>query len=269
MRSHIDFETIEANMEGLTASFRNAKPFPHVAIDGFLKKESLDELISKLPPPDATRRSSDYIFAKNKFENPTFSSAADIFRELREELLSERFARIISNIYGKPLFVDPSFLGGGLHQGGEGSYLDMHADFNRHPARQEWLRELNILLYLNRDYQEEWGGHLELLNSKTQEKGRVAPQENRMVFMYTSDHTLHGYKKISFPPGRYRTSIAAYAYSQDLDFKGTPARSTLWKPDDAGVGKSLLAATMPSLVKVKNSLFGSSTERRASKVTKE
>jgi len=262
--THIQFERIEAELAELAAKFRNATPFEHVVIDGFLKPESLAELLRAMPPPDESKRSSDYLFAKNKFENPTFAQNAQIFEQLRDELLSARFAGILSQIYGKEVFVDPRFLGGGIHQGGEGSYLDMHADFSRHPAQKDWLRELNILLYLNTDYQDAWGGHLELQHAATGERGRVAPIENRLVLMLTKGHTLHGYKPISFPPGRFRTSVAAYAYSIDSDYSAVPVRSTMWKPEDASLGKSFLARLAPKLVKVKTALFGSRTERRAS-----
>lgn len=265
MSNHIDFEALECKRDALRQEFKDAKPFEYVIIDNFLKAASLQAVLAAIPAPDPDKKSSDYLFAKNKFENPNFEGQQNVLVELRDELLSERFASLLSHIYGRPLFVDPTFLGGGIHQGGEGSYLDMHADFSRHPAHKDWLRELNILLYLNTDYQDAWGGHLDLVHADTHERGSIAPVANRMVFMLTKKHTLHGYKPISFPKGRYRTSLAGYAYSIDTDFEAVPDRSTMWKPEDAGLGKSLLAKASPTLVKVKNNLFGSSTERRARK----
>ncbi|MBI3350589.1 MAG: 2OG-Fe(II) oxygenase [Burkholderiales bacterium] len=260
---HIDFDSIEGKIETLATTFRNARPFEYVVIENFLKEDSLTTLLNAIPKPDNSKKSSDYLFAKNKYEDPTFASRDDILTELREELLGQRFSEVLSKIMGKTLFVDPLFVGGGIHQGGEGSFLDMHADFSRHPAHKEWLRELNILLYLNKNYKEEYGGHLELEHAQTHERGRIAPALNRLVLMLTKEHTLHGYKPINFPAGTYRTSLAAYAYSIDSDFEGTPQRSTVWKPEDASGVKTALAAVSPYLVKVKNTLFGSSTVRRA------
>jgi len=260
--THIDFETLEGRIEQLEASFRVATPFEHVVIDDFLKPNSLDALLCAIPAPNDQQRSSDYIFAKNKFENPTFGSNQSVLSELRAEFLSERFAKFISKIFGKELFVDPEFVGGGIHLGGSGSYLDMHADFSRHPTDRYWLRELNILLYLNDKYNESYGGHLELEHSETHQKGRVAPLLNRLVLMLTKSHTLHGYKPLNFPPGMYRTSLAAYAYSIDHDFDAQPARSTLWKPQDASPVKAVLAAISPALVRAKTAVFGSNTVNR-------
>lgn len=261
--AHIDFDSHEAQLQALTTQFRTAQPFEFVVIDGFLRESSLHTLLNAIPAPDQKKRSSDYLFAKNKFEDPTFANGQDILMEVRDELLSERFAAMLSAIFDKPLFVDPAFVGGGIHQGGEGSFLDMHADFSRHPANRTWLRELNILLYLNQNYDESFGGHLELEHAETHQRGRVAPLLNRMVLMLTKGHTLHGYKRTSFPKGQYRTSLAAYAYSIDQDFANAPSRSTLWKPQDASPMKSALAALAPSLVRAKNAVLGSNTVRRA------
>lgn len=176
--AHIDFETHESHLQDLVNRFRTAQPFEYLVIDNFLCEASLQKLMAAIPEPDQKKRSSDYMFAKNKFEDPTFAIGQNILMALRDELLSDRFAAMLSVIFGKTLFVDPAFVGGGIHQGGEGSFLDMHADFSRHPANRTWLRELNILLYLNPNYDESFGGHLELEHAQTHQQGRVAPLLN-------------------------------------------------------------------------------------------
>lgn len=263
MNSCIKFDEIEARIDDLRDDFHLDSPLKHVIIDNFLNADAYRAIISGIPAPEKQHKSNDYVFARNKFENPNFHTLGDAFASLKDEFLSDRFAAILSKIYGRELFVDPTFVGGGLHQGGERSFLDMHADFNRHPANHEWLRELNILLYLNDDYKDEYGGHLQLENAVTGAKGQVAPLPNRMVFMLTKEHTLHGYREVRFPPGRYRTSIAAYAYSIDRDQKSEPARSTKWRPNTGGPLKAAVARVSPMLVAVKNGLFGSGTVKRA------
>ena len=263
MPQHIDFDRLERQQDELTRQFRAGQPYEHVAIDGFLHQASYQAVLRAIPAPVAGQKSSDYIFAKNKYENPQFDQSAAVLLELRAELTSPRFSSFLTRLAGKPLFVDANFVGGGLHQGGPESFLDMHADFSRHPAERLWVREFNLLLYLNEPYDERWGGHLEMVHADTGQAGRVSPVGNRMVVMLTKGHTLHGYKPIAFPPGRYRTSIAAYAYSEDADFAATPERSTLWKPSDAGVVKQGLAKVMPGLVKIKRAIAGSSTAKRA------
>ena len=261
--THIDYENLDAMLPTARLEFAQAQPYPHLVIDGFLRPDSFMAVLAALPAPQENKKSSDYLFAHNKFENPIFDTTAAVLAELRQELVGERFVSFLREVYGKQLFVDDAFVGGGLHQGAAGSYLDMHADFSRHPVHRDWVRELNILLYLNDGFEESWGGHLEMHNSETDGKGRVGPSGNRMVIMLTKEHTLHGYKTISFPPGRMRTSIASYAYTEDADFAATPERSTLWRPENASLIKRVLAYAAPTLVSLKRSLFGSSTAKRA------
>jgi hypothetical protein len=261
--THIDFDQLDRLRDGGHAAFIGAKPYPHLVIEGFLREASFREVVASLPPPVEGQRSSDYVFAKNKFENPAFDGSARVLAELRDELTSRQFADFLTVVYGKSVFIDDYFVGGGLHQGGAGSFLDMHADFSRHPVQREWVRELNILLYLNDGYQEAWGGHLEMQHGETGEIGRVAPSANRAVIMLTKEHTLHGYKPISFPPGRYRTSLASYAYSHDADFSAVPDRTTLWRPQEGGFVKRLVAQVAPFAVRLKRAMLGSSTAKRA------
>jgi hypothetical protein len=258
-----DIDKMENQIERLRQEFHSAQPFEYVIIDNFLNNEIYHKILSQIPEPQFENKSRDFIFARNKFESPNFQIFGEVFAALKDDLRTERFAAALSSIYGRKLFVDPNFVGGGLHQGGERSYLDMHADFNRHPGNADWLRELNLLLYLNPDYKDEYGGHLELQNATSGVQGRISPIGNRLVIMLTKEHTLHGYKEVSFPSGQYRTSIAAYAYSVDQNYDIEPARSTKWNPNSANPLRSAIARVSPALVAVKNRLFGSRTVKRA------
>jgi hypothetical protein len=155
--------------------------------------------------------------------------------------------------------MDKEFHGGGLHQGGIGSYLDMHTDFNYHPVHKNWFRNLNILLYLNKDWKQEYGGRLKLRHSVTGKMREIEPTFNRCVIMFTRDYTLHGYEPINFPLGEYRRSIAAYAYTEIE----TPvsAHSTTWYPENSNSIKQFIGKQWPHLVKIKNSVFGSATTK--------
>ena len=266
--THLNFELIERNVQKLHEQFLAARPFEHVCIDNALNNQSLTEIIRSIAALEFGEKSSDYIFAKNKYETPDFNKQSPILSEFKAELLSERFENILRTVCGKKVFVDKHFVGGGVHRGGAGSFLDMHADFNRHPVHSNWMRELNILLYLNDNYDDKYGGHLELENARTHEKSRISPVANRLVIMLTKEYTLHGYKPIHFPKGTYRTSIAAYAYSINEDYSNVPSRTTLWVPDQANVFKRGVARIWPLAVKIKNRWLGSSTAKRAMKEDK-
>ena len=263
MSSLIDFETLEKDLDLKSKSYLKADPFEHIVLDNFLTSQGLQLLHSNgfHRGVTTTEQSSDFMFAKNKMENPKLEEISEATCQLRDDLLSDRFRNVLRKIVGIDLFLDDSFTGGGLHQGGEGSFLEMHADFTRHPAKTEWIRELNILLYLNPEYQEAWGGHLDLEHKDTGTRASIAPEDNRLVVMLTKPHTLHGYKKITFPKDRLRTSIAAYAYTLDDGTRNVQYASTTWRPQ--GLAKRAFAKFWNPLVVVKQKLLGSRTAKRA------
>lgn len=247
----------------MRAAYSDATPFEHLVIDRFLSDEGIRLVREQQFNRRAStqEKSADFMFARNKIENPRIEDISEVTRRIRAELLSERFRTILSAIVGMDVFVDPDFTGGGLHQGGKGSFLEMHADFTRHPGKREWIRELNILLYLNPDYEPAWGGCLDLQHAYTGAKASIAPVENRAVIMLTKPHTLHGYKPIRFPDDRFRTSIAAYAYTVDDGTRDVEYASTTWVPQDPV--KRAFAGLINPLVAVKQKLLGSRTARRA------
>lgn len=234
----------------------------HIVLDGFLNDDAAEQILSEFPDLNeiTLNKSRDYLFAKNKYEKSGISSMGCSLSALRNELLSTDFSLFLESITGEKVFIDPEFHGGGIHMGGEGSFLNLHADFNYHPLHNNWFRNLNILIYFNKNWEKSFGGELILKHKVTGEKVLVEPLFNRCVIMLTRDYTLHGYETISFPKGEYRCSIAAYAYSIDME-KNAAARSTVWYPDKSGKLKKFLGRNWPLLVKYKNRIFGSSTKK--------
>lgn len=246
-------------------AFRGAHPFPLAIIDNFLPQDFADKLHQEILNLQDLTQSNDYIFAKNKFEYPALQEIGPHGAELKRFLLSEEFAEALSAMYGRPVFVDTEFTGGGVHRGGPGSFLDMHADFGRHPSEKHWVRELNILLYMNKDWQPGYRGSLDLTNADNGQSISIEPLFNRCVIMLTKKHTLHGYKATAFPPGTHRNSIAAYAYSLEGDEAKLAELSTTtnWRPVDANPAKRVMARLAPSVVRLKQRLFGSNTVKNS------
>lgn len=254
---------LESRSDELARQYVSSKPFEYVVIDGFLSAVGLDAIdVAELTTTMSSEvLSSDFVFAKNKIENPLLEKISPGLSMLRSELLSTRFRSVLCKIVGKDVFIDESFTGGGLHQGLSGSYLDMHADFTRHPANVKWIRELNLLLYLNKDWKPEFGGCLDLKNNETGEEISIEPLENRMVIMLTKPHTIHGYKPINFPNGKMRTSVAAYAYSVSEENRSVAYASTKWYPKNKA--RFFLSLVTNKIVPIKQKIFGSRTADRA------
>ncbi len=261
--SIINFETLEQKIEILAEEFKNASPFEHIIIDDFCNAELLSQSLEHIPDADAVgvNKSRDFIFAKNKFEKARFDEIHPNLKKLKSEMLSERFQVLLQKLTGENVFVDPEFHGGGLHQGGKGSFLNMHVDFNYHPNQPKWFRNINILLYLNKNWDEEFGGELKLIDGreKNGETHLIAPLFNRAVIMFTRDYTLHGYAPINFPEGQYRRSIAAYGYTMQEE-EGV-VRTTIWYPENGSFVRKFLGKHMPKLVKLKSKLIGSGTSK--------
>jgi len=254
----INFDRLDKQQEELRIKFLLAKPFPYLILDEFCDKTKVNELYNSIP--NIETKSRDYVFAANKFEKSKFAELSPSLLELYNDLTSERFSNLLSFICHEKVFVDKKFHGGGIHQGKKNSFLDMHVDFNYHPLHPTWYRNLNLLLYLNKDWKPEYGGHLKLEDLRTGEKTAIEVPFNRMVIQQTRNYTLHGYDITSFPEGNYRTSVATYAYCEHKRHIEKP-RTTDWHPKDEEHVKKFLARIYDPAVKIKNKLFGSSTAK--------
>lgn len=255
----INFEYLENNLESLRTSYLIAQPFPHLVIDGFCDEEKLTKAYDAIP--ELENKSRDYVFANNKFEKSNYGVICPELKELYTDLSSERFNKILSFIVAKTIFVDPKNHGGGLHQGKKNSFLDMHLDFNYHPIQNNWYRELNLLLYLNKDWEKEYKGGLVIKDLRTDEQKEIEVPFNRLIIQQCAPYSLHGYDMTNFPPGKFRTSIATYAYQVHNRHLESP-RTTDWFPkEDASFVKKAIAKHYNFLVQTKNKFFGSNTAK--------
>ena len=254
----IRFDYLKENQESFRMAYLLAKPFPYLVLDNICETEKAKAVYDSIP--DIHTKSRDYVFASNKFEKSKFWMLSEPLKALYEDLISDEFGAFLSYITNESVFVDQKFHGGGLHQGKEGSFLDMHIDFNYHPLQKLWFRNLNILYYLNEDWQPEYGGHLQLEDLRTGEKKAIEVPFNRMIIQQTRNFTLHGYHRIQFPKGAYRTSIAAYGYTEHKVNVEKPD-TTHWHVHANQPIKKLLAKVYSPAVKIKNALFGSGTAK--------
>ncbi|EAQ43172.1 2OG-Fe(II) oxygenase [Polaribacter sp. MED152] len=255
----INFTFLEENKENLRLEYLTNKPFSHLVLDAFCDEHKLLELRRQIP--ELNNKSRDYMFANNKFEKSNYKELGSLFLELYNDLKSKRFNDFLSYISGKTVFVDPRNHGGGLHQGKQNSSLDMHLDFNYHPLKHNWFRQMNILLYLNIDWKESYKGHLKLEDLRTGEKDEIGVPFNRVIIQECGSHSLHGYDQTFFPEGNFRTSIATYAYTVHNKILEKP-RTTDWFPtEDASSFKKFAAKHYNKAVTIKNKLFGSGTAK--------
>jgi hypothetical protein len=256
----IDWIFIESNKQELRNKYLSAKPFPHLVIKDVCENDKLEALYEAIP--ELEKRSRDYMFAGNKFEKSHYFELGDLFKELYEDLRSDKMNRFLSYLSGKKTFVDRDNHGGGLHQGKKNSFLDMHLDYNYHPLHENWWREMNLLLYLNKDWKTDYGGHLKIRDLRTDETAELEVDFNTLIIQQCGDYTLHGYDPTNFPEGSYRTSIATYAFTEHVRQLSAP-RTTDWFPEKEGDGvfKKWMGRNFHKVTKIKNAVFGSGTAK--------
>jgi hypothetical protein len=143
------------------------------------------------------------------------------YRELDELVKSREFLDLIGTITGiDELLYDPWYFGGGTHENRGGQDLDPHVDFNRHPM-ENWHRRLNLIVYLNPEWEDAWGGSLELHSDPRARDNQIkliTPLFNRAVIFETTESSWHGFSRIVLPEDRKnlsRRSIALYFYTKD------------------------------------------------------
>jgi hypothetical protein len=200
----------------LHEQYASADPFPHIVIDGLFDDAALDRVLADFPKPNETRWMRFDSPTEKKLgyyhEHSTITPAVRAFLDAMNGFEMLLFLEALTGIDG--LIPDPYFGGGGLHQIETGGFLKIHSDFNVHP-KLKLDRRINMLIYLNRDWPDEWGGHLELWNATmTERRQKIAPLFNRTVVFSTTDTSFHGHPHpLMSPSGVTRKSVSLYYYT--------------------------------------------------------
>ena len=194
-------------------AYRTASPWPHVVIDGLFdpavveraRAEELGPALELIP-----RRSNRRVKAESP--GPAGPTAAAIL----QRLLAEDVCDMLTTLTGIPdLVSDPSHWWAGVHVLAPASFEAVHRDFARDSTGHLWHR-VNILVYLNPDWQSEWGGQLELWDtSMTTCHRRIEPVGGRMIIFEPGPDALHGIPAVSCPVGDARLTLASYYYTAD------------------------------------------------------
>ena len=198
--------------------FLNANPFPFIIIDDFFSKEFLNDVLNQFPNLAEQKKTRNYDNKNEvKFANNQYKNFPNNIKKLFDFLNSDFFLNFLQRITSiqEKLIPDFELNGGGLHEIKKGGLLKIHSDFNKHPSL-DLDRRLNVLIYLNKDWKEEYGGHLEFWDKKmTSCREKVSPIFNKMVIFSTTDNSNHGHPDpLNCPNNMSRKSIATYYYTK-------------------------------------------------------
>ncbi len=209
-----DQQQCESAGSALAERYKSAAPFPHIVLDDFLDADFLTAVLAEFPGSegrDCFQRDQERL----KYQFRPDECSGPLTRMLFAELNSRAFLGFLSKMTGiEGLIADPYHAGAGLHETKRGGHLSIHADFPRH-EHMHVDRRLNLLIYLNEDWQEDYGGALELWDKKMRAATqRVMPLFGRAVVFSTARDTFHGHPDpLTCPESRSRRSIATYYYT--------------------------------------------------------
>ncbi|MES2227582.1 MAG: 2OG-Fe(II) oxygenase [Burkholderiaceae bacterium] len=229
--------------ESLSESYCFAEPFPHIVADHFLPEAVARAALEHFP---RQALNSDKVFEmgyaglhkRQVLPEECDAAARQMFHFFNSRPMLE-FLEGLSSIPG--LIPDPYFTGGGFHETARGGKLGIHADF-RINEQLHLHRRLNVIIYLNEGWKDEWGGALELWDRDMKAKRlEVAPLFNRCVIFNTDADSFHGHPDpLQCPEGVTRRSIALYYYTaSESIYRELPNQSTMYqaRPGDSAANR--------------------------------
>jgi hypothetical protein len=218
-------------LEKIKNDYNNASPFPSVIIPNFFKADVAEQIYSCFPKAEGTDAKQFIKDGWHVYDNPIEGKLAmndfnvmhkhgAILTDVWDILESSELVDIICNITGiENLEKDPHRHGAGLHCHPRDGRLDMHLDYSIHPITGK-ERRINLLIYMNKNWQDDWNGKLELWegDKNCMTKGpiqSISPKFNQAVLFRTSDISWHGMPEpVKCPEGECRKSIAIYYVSE-------------------------------------------------------
>jgi Rps23 Pro-64 3,4-dihydroxylase Tpa1-like proline 4-hydroxylase len=225
-------ETLE-RLVAKADDYQHAKPFSHIIIDDFLPPEVLEKVLEEFPGVQDPQWTEFKLETENsKLASNAYELIPPYIRYVLDQLNTPPFLQALERLTGiSHLVPDPYYMGGGMHQTKRGGWLDIHVDFNYY-ERLKLYRRINVLLYLNKEWKEEYNGSLEIWDDKVKNMhNKILPLFNRCVIFTTSENSHHGHPDpITCPEGVTRKSLAWYYYTaENGENISDEAHTTLFK----------------------------------------
>ena len=212
----------------LHGEYVSNRPYPHIVIDNLFPVAALRRVVNEFPQREAGRFADQHSNLKTGYQMEKIGSP--YITGFLNALNSSQFIGLLEELTGiRGLLTDPHFAGGGLHETARGGHLSIHADFNIHPTLRV-RRRMNLILFLNQGWKEEYGGHLELWEKDMSAcSKRILPVLGRAVVFNTESDSYHGHPDpTTNPDSIFRRSIALYYYTAP-DGLEERSRTTVFK----------------------------------------
>lgn len=215
-------QSILATRDQIQRQFQTAQPFRFTVLDNFLQVQHCEQLLADFPPFQDKFAINEHGHVGGKAVVEQVNEISPFYWDFYEYINSDEFLKAMSEMTGIPdLIADPTLFGGGTHDNRDGQGLDIHVDFNI-DERRSLHRRLNLLIYLNKEWDPVWGGNIELHSDpKNPDKNEVfssPPLFNRALIFETNERSWHGFGRIQLPGDKKhlsRKSFSIYLYTKD------------------------------------------------------
>ena len=240
--------------------WNNAKPVRHLAIDNLLPDE-----FCKLISPDASildeAKLSDTLKERKRVAQDLKTSHPAIHEALYA-FQDPKVIKAIEDLLGTgTLIADSSLYAGGFSIMTQGDFLNPHLD-NSHDGEQKLYRAINLLFYITPEWQESYGGNLELWEPGLKQRTQIHSKYNRLVIMETHTTSWHSVSKVS--SDNLRCCVSNYYFSDSpllgnksyrhvTTFEARPEQNLRerFATKIDGITRNTLAKIFPSIVKHK------------------
>jgi Rps23 Pro-64 3,4-dihydroxylase Tpa1-like proline 4-hydroxylase len=222
----------------LKTQYATEYPFPHTVIDNFINEQFLNRAVNDLKfvdwgyDPGEEQDSHQVKKLYSPHDDGMWDRMPEHVTNLLNFLNSREVLMFLEELTGiTDLLPDPQFYGGGVHRILSGGKLSVHADYNFHPITK-LHRRVNLLLYLNKDWKEEWGGDLQLWNKDMSMcVKKILPIFNRAVIFNITSDAYHGHPgPLKSPEGVDRLSFALYYFTETRpENEITKPHMAVWK----------------------------------------
>ena len=205
-----------ANVQKLARVYATNQPFPHIVLKNIWDESRLSLAAEECQRFTNWDEEKNFVGSVGKRSCSTIAKLPINVASLINYCNSPVFLKDLEILTGENgLIPDPYLYGGGIHSTLNNGFLRMHADFNWH-ERLRLYRRLNVLIYLNKEWDADWGGDLKfavIKNGRLSVKSSISPDFNKTVVFTTTDHSFHGHPDpMKLPEGVSRNSIALYYY---------------------------------------------------------
>ncbi len=206
---------MDDQVKNWAGQYSAAEPYPHIALDGLADPALLLQGLAEFPSVEDAR----WFACPEKEGELRYKQAMwdlrkmpDTLAQIIMEMNAGPFVEFLEQLTGiMPLVSDPHLYGGGLHQISPGGSLGVHADHNINP-RVSLYRRVSVIVYLNQNWKDEYGGKLEMWSSDMKHPvDSIIPVFGRMVIFSNSETSFHGHPDpLMCPKGMTRKSLATY-----------------------------------------------------------